>query len=267
MRQVQTLLKALTLLARHPTYLRRVIDREAEKKHYVIQKYGLQYGLPVVDLLDLFPNLEETVKPYSFLGNNSLPIDLAVLKALARRYEHCRYLEIGTWRGESAANIAEIAEECVSIDLPEEELRRRGFSDGFIANMRVYSQGLQNIQYVYHDARTLDFSTLGKFDLVFIDGDHSYEGVKSDTENAFKVLRDNRSVIVWHDYGVTTETIWWSVLAGILDGCPEQERSHLYHISNTLCAIYTKEEIRAAFTAYPQIPNKSFEVKIIATRL
>jgi hypothetical protein len=34
-------------------------------------------------------------------------------------------------------------------------------------------------------------------DMVFIDGDHSYEGIKTDTETA---LRLNPKVIAWHDY-------------------------------------------------------------------
>jgi len=38
----------------------------------------------------------------------------------------------------------------------------------------------------------------GTFDLVFIDGDHSYKGVKQDTELALKIISDN-GIICWHD--------------------------------------------------------------------
>ena len=36
------------------------------------------------------------------------------------------------------------------------------------------------------------------FDFIFFDGDHSYEGVKNDTELARKIVRNG--VLVWHDY-------------------------------------------------------------------
>jgi len=72
--------------------------------------------------------------------------------------------------------------------------------------------------------------------LIFIDGDHHSESIASDTANAFKLLKDENSVIVWHDYGIGTETVRWNVLAGILEGCPADKRNKLYHASNTICA-------------------------------
>jgi hypothetical protein len=58
----------------------------------------------------------------------------------------------------------------------------------------------------------LNFSGLGRFDLVFIDGDHSYPYVVSDTRNAFKVLRDDNPMIVWQTMNEpsvgTIEEIW-----------------------------------------------------------
>ena len=40
---------------------------------------------------------------------------------------------------------------------------------------------------------------LGKCDLIFIDGGHTYSIVKNDTEKAFKMLSPN-GLIFWHDY-------------------------------------------------------------------
>ena len=37
------------------------------------------------------------------------------------------------------------------------------------------------------------------FDLIFIDGGHTYSVVKSDTQKAFKMLNKN-GIILWHDY-------------------------------------------------------------------
>jgi polyphosphate kinase len=40
-------------------------------------------------------------------------------------------------------------------------------------------------------------------DFIFVDGCHTYEYVKNDSERAFK-MRSKRGIIVWHDY-----SSWW----------------------------------------------------------
>ncbi len=268
MNNIKLLLKVAAALLKNPKSLIRVIDEESTFKDYLVKKFGHEHALPAIDLLELFPDFEEAVQPYSFLEGASPSVDLAVLKALARRYSPCRYLEIGSWRGESLANVASVAEACVSISLSEKEMRQAGLSEAFIKTHRVFSQSLKNVTHLGHNSQTFDFSSLGKkFDLIFIDGDHSYESVKIDTQNAFALLQDEQAVIVWHDYGFTPETVRWSVLAGILDGCPPEKRNHLYQVSNTLCAIYLNGKFKTSHTSFPQIPNKSFTVKISATKI
>jgi hypothetical protein len=134
-----------------------------------------------------------------------------------------------------------------------------------LANHRAFSRGLKNVTYIEHNSHTYDFSSLrNQFDLVFIDGDHSYQGVKADTTTAFGLLRGPTSAIVWHDYGIGPETVRWTVLAGILDGCPAERRAHLYHVSNTQCAVYLPGTFPTAMTRFPQLPNKSFAVRLSA---
>ena len=41
--------------------------REIVAKNNVIRKYNLPQGLKTIDLLELFPNFEESLKSYSFL--------------------------------------------------------------------------------------------------------------------------------------------------------------------------------------------------------
>src|SRR5882757_4344146 len=71
------------------------------RKDYVVKKHGLANGLPQLDILDLFPGLDETIENYTNLIGTSLPIDIVILKQLAKRYPDCSYFEIGSWRGES----------------------------------------------------------------------------------------------------------------------------------------------------------------------
>ena len=103
--------------------------------------------------------------------------------------------------------------------------------------------------------------------LVFVDGDHSYDGVRADTEHAFRLLRDERSVIVWHDYvRASAEDVMWGVAAGMLDGAPPAARPHLYHVSNTLCAVYVQGTFRTRTAVVPALPDKIFDVRIAARK-
>jgi len=241
---------------------------DSGRQGHVAKRYGLGEGLPTVDLLDLFGSFDECVRPYAYLEGGSTTIDLALLRAFARRYDGCRYLEIGGWRGESVANVAAVARECISLSLSEEEMRKQGWGEAYLATARHYSARLENVIHLGHDSKTFDFSPYyGKCDLVFIDGDHSYDGVRSDTENAFRLLRNDRSVIVWHDYRRTPESdIHWELFAAMLDGAPREAVRQFYHVSNTLCAIYIKEWLPINATAFPAMPNKEFEVHIRVRR-
>lgn len=131
----------------------------------------------------------------------------------------------------------------------------------------MFSKNLSNIKHIKHNSQTFDFSSIGKFDLIFIDGDHSYEGVKKDTENVFKVLKNDNSIIVWHDYSnLTGNTINWGIFAGILDGCPKEMVKNLYHISNTMCAIYINKKLSGSKIP-SQIPNKTFTIDIDSKKI
>ncbi len=54
---------------------------------------------------------------------------------------------------------------------------------------------------LYGDSATFDYSPYhGRVDLFFIDGAHSYEYIRSDTQNALRCCHSG-SVIAWHDFG------------------------------------------------------------------
>jgi len=269
MSRVQKAFEVVRALARNPQAISAVLKDEEAGRQQVQEIYGLSQGLPTVDLLDLFPAFQVTVDPYSFLEGTSTILDIALLNAFAQGFDDCHYLEIGTWRGESVANVARYAKKCVSVSLSEAELRQFGFDDAFIRVHQFYSAGLENVQHIGHNSRTFDFAALpDRFDLTFVDGDHSLEAIQADTRSAFAMRRDERSVIVWHDYGATTERVRWNTLAGILDGCPPQERGRLYHVSNTLCAVYLPPAFatvdKTSYTTFPAWPNKRFQVTISA---
>lgn len=243
-------------------------DAAVREAHlHVVRTYGYHVGLPEVSLLEFNPLLDEVIDPYSFLEGQAQPTDIALLKGLARQFPACRYFEIGSWRGESLANVAGVAGECVSLSLSPDEMRMMKMTEQFIAQHHFFSRNLPNVSYLAHNSHTLDFSPYEhSFDLIFIDGDHSRRGVTLDTRNALRLLRDDRSIIVWHDYGQTSERVDWSVLAGILDGCPRELHRYLYHVSHTLCVIFTRQTLAAHFRTFPRSPETTFGVRIDARR-
>jgi predicted O-methyltransferase YrrM len=268
MRKISKALKAFRLIFSKPYLLNHILDDEEVKREYVQKKYGFPNGLPSVNLLELFPDFEDTIQPYSFLDGSSLPTDMALLRGLAKKYNCKNYFEIGTWRGESVAVVADIIENCVSLNLPDDEMRAMGLNENYINMHRFFSKDLKNVKHLQANSLTFDFNQMNqKFDLIFVDGDHHSESIKSDTEKVFKLLKDENSIIVWHDYGIGTETVRWNVLAGILDACPEERRKYLYHVSNTLCAVYIHSELKTSVLKSDQKPDKYFSVHLKAHKI
>jgi len=97
-----------------------------DRKNYTQGKYGLENGLPEIDLLTLFADFSGEAECFTHLYGTSLPIDFVILKKFAVQFEQCSYLEIGTWRGESLANLSPICDSCVSVSLSDDEMRAFG---------------------------------------------------------------------------------------------------------------------------------------------
>jgi predicted O-methyltransferase YrrM len=232
----------------------------------VRNKYGISQ-LPTIDLLELFPDLSERIDNYTYLAGTSMVTDIVLLKSLARCFPECSYMEIGSFRGESIGAVADVAKECLSVTLSKEEMLSMGANENHIASLGILIKNKPNITTKYHNSLTLDFSTLGKkFDLMFVDGDHTYNAVKSDTQNVFKLLKDENSIIVWHDYAYDQETVRHEVMSAILDGTPEQYRGNLYHVSNSMCAIFIKGKFNTTYVQSEGLPNKVFSVSIEARK-
>ncbi|MFL5763807.1 MAG: class I SAM-dependent methyltransferase [Bacteroidia bacterium] len=257
------LFKALSLILKQPSLLNKVLDDEDVNRKTVISKYGLAKGLSSVDISDLLPGMDVTVEPYGALEGGSTPIDLALLKGLAASIPDCHYFEIGTWRGESVANVAAAATRCFTLNLPDETILSMGGTKEYAGLHRHFSKQLDNVTHLQGNSLTFDYSSYRKkFDLVFIDGDHHYETVKNDTEKAFELIKNENSIIIWHDYGHDPSDIRWDVFRGILDGTPAASRKHLYRVSNTLCAIYTNRALRSGHSKPHAVPDKHFSITV-----
>jgi predicted O-methyltransferase YrrM len=174
-------------------------------------------------LTDLFPQISEVdvnlLGVYNRRVGPSLdPAELVVVVAVAQLIQAKKVLEVGTWDGNTALNLAANTPadaRITTVDLPEE------WEGDFDLDVPVLKTNRTNpnktgrqfrgtayeskIQQVLCDSAVLDWGAQGApFDMVFIDGCHAYDYVKKDTENALRHVRKG-GVVMWHDYGMSKE--------------------------------------------------------------
>ena len=263
MEKLKKAVKAIIAIIKNPWLLNIVLSNDAVWDNYLIKHYDLRHGLPVLEINDICPNFSETLDCFAFLDGGSLPTDIALLKALSRKFDGCKYFEIGTWRGESVVNVAETAAECHTLNLSEAELLSLGFEEQYANLHGFFSKGKENITHLIGNSMNYDFAALQqKFDLIFIDGNHNFEFVKNDTEKIFEHLTHDDSIIVWHDYAYNPEKLRPEVLSAILDGTPAHLRKHLYHVSNTMCAVFCKGDFSTTTLSAPSTPSKIFKLTV-----
>lgn len=254
-------LQAIGLIIRNPWKLNLVLNQNDEWKKYVNRKYEIK-SLPIFPFT-YFVNDSVIVSPFAFLDGVSLPTDLALLRYLASVIENCRYFEIGTWRGESVANVSEVSKVCYTLNLSDKELYKLINSDDFVKSHQVFSENRQNINHLFGDSHTFNFESLNmKFDLNFIDGDHHYETILNDTQKVLKYLYHENTILVWHDYAYSPESIRYETLAAILDACLLETHDYLFHVGNTNCTLLFNKKLPCLPFQHYVRPDHFFSVQI-----
>lgn len=138
--------------------------------------------------------------------------DTEVILQLLRWRNPKVIVEVGTCLGHITANLCHFSSEeaqvftidiCAEMGIPipdnqrvSEELRRRAEVGRYVNH---FGDGRKARQ-ILCDSRAFDWTTIPAPDFVFIDGNHTYDYVRHDTEEAFRHLNQG-GVIVWHDYG------------------------------------------------------------------
>lgn len=265
--KIKVVLRIFSKIILYPQSIFLVLEDESEYKNTMKKKYGFE-KFRTVDINNFLKDQKASIESYTYLDGSSLVTDIALLKSVAASFEACEYLEIGTWRGESLVNVAKVAKHCTSINLSPEEIEKMFSNPEYAAQHGSLIADKSNITTIYANSQTFDFDSLNqKFDLIFVDADHKYEAVKNDTANVFKLLKDENSIIIWHDCGFNTESPRYSVMKAILDGSPTEFHSNIYHVSNTICGIFTRKKLDSYMINSPHRPDKVFTVSIENTAL
>lgn len=155
-----------------------------------------------VYLTDLFPGIEQISVPIGAINEESghaNHVDLLYVNAIARVLEAKRIFEFGTYLGRTTYHLALSGPDVnvVSLNLPPEEDKRIApFLGSYFKGTEVEAQ----IELVLQDSRKFDTEAYkNSFDLIFVDGDHSYELIANDTKKAFELLKPG-GTIIWHDF-------------------------------------------------------------------
>lgn len=147
-------------------------------------------------------------------GNVSVD-ELAIINALVAKHQPHAIFEIGTFDGRTTLNMAAHLPQggtVYTLDLPPEKMGRTKLNVAVGDRKFIRKDGsgarfdgtrwADRIRQLYGDSAAFDYSPYtGKMDLVFVDGSHSYDYVKRDTETALNLIRPDAGIILWHDYG------------------------------------------------------------------
>lgn len=205
-----------------------------------------QLDMRTIDLGIFFGQGKEIMlKELTFMIGGSGALDYAFLHQVAEKYCCRKYLEIGTYIGESINILTDCCDELYSItaslDSPysmKEWCKIMGVP--CFSNRLVYSSKIK--QYLVNDSKSFDFSVVpDDIDLFFIDGDHSYEGVYNDTKNVFSIKKEN-SIVVWHDFKMAG-SYRTEVVTAVRDAIGDRFKN-VYVTDNNICGIYLPEELQ-----------------------
>ena len=168
--------------------------------------------IPTIDVLDICPGTQRwTLQSFPSVGASVSPMECAALAALSRLVGANRVFEFGTYKGVSTTQLAlnvgdggmvftlDLPEDHPAYSLPIPKPEEQAIAAEGGKGILIPSDLRERVTFLSSDSATFDESPYqGTMDLVFVDGAHSYEYVKSDTEKGWKMLRLG-GILAWHD--------------------------------------------------------------------
>ena len=136
--------------------------------------------------------------------------DYVALASLCLQYHPKNIFEIGTFTGNTSDFFLSLLPETEVVSIaycnPRWSWLRKKYNNSHLPKSKigahVQSDHRHRFTQLLGDSHNLNPNSLikkyGKFDLVFIDGDHSAEGVRLDTILAMQLV-DQDGIVCWHD--------------------------------------------------------------------
>jgi hypothetical protein len=163
--------------------------------------------IPSLLLSQMFPRDFTTAEPVKILPGTALDggpnvYEQFILCALVQKIQPKTILEIGTFRGGTTWHLYENAAPdtvIYTLDLPDDEVPGDVSNIQLAANKaRPFLPKSDRVHQILVNSQNWKPDLDRKVQFAFIDADHTYKGIRNDTEKALTTL-DEYACICWHD--------------------------------------------------------------------
>jgi len=215
-------------------FLYKLSGRRSSVDHFLTPLLKYRHFLPVVNASEAIPDFETTEIRITTLphGPWATPLidTLTILKAVVGCKPR-KILEIGSYKGVTALNIAANTPEAVKIYALD---RDAGHGEAY-TNSPLGRKITRLIGPCDHSI----LSPHAPFDFIFVDADHDYNSVIRHSLVAMEVL-DSHGVILWHDYRHDSFLHGGCAVAEALDTIARARNVRINALEGTTLAIYSR---------------------------
>ncbi len=167
------------LIKQHPEFFVQYLEQALKP----FSDFEIDKNLEKADKLQNFEDIIWLFRPL-MTSRKTIQLDFdeaAYLFTLAKLRSSCRILEIGRYRGGSTLLFAVAIDDnskLTSID----NLAKAGCDDQALIRVLKKAGLLQKVELIVQDSNSVEVKP-NSYDIIFIDGDHTYEGVLRDYEH------------------------------------------------------------------------------------
>lgn len=235
---------------------RRLLN-QIHKLFYDYYNPPIQTKLPLKSLGEISDTyLLVSVTEPTYTQGNTTSYEQLVLSNIIKYHAPKKVFEIGTFDGRTTLNLAincPSDAEVYTIDLSKDHTSQallnvspgdQKLIETNVTGFRFLTESAKSvlqgrkITQLLGDTATFDFSPYhNSFNFVFVDGAHTYEYVKSDSQVALNLLKNGKGLIVWHDYDYKHP----GSVRAIEEIGQQFPDCEMYHIKDTNIAILIKK--------------------------